>query len=170
MFKKLKKWKILNSNYATPQRGYGMKTNNGPRKCGLQPHERRRGVNLSRLGLRKLRHLCPHGLDASVILNTNKNIWKKYNLSKKDAKNINSALLACSFSASMCFNKNWRLRNYFIYNFSVYRRSLRYVSHRRFVMPAWPDCVAVRERLQRRFFNSAAVHLATWHRRAGLLA
>nr|DAQ67380.1 MAG TPA: hypothetical protein [Caudoviricetes sp.] len=51
-----------------------MKTNNGVRKCGLKPHERRRGVNLSRLGLRKLRPICPHGLKASVILNTNKNI------------------------------------------------------------------------------------------------
>ena len=50
-----------------------------------QTAKRRRGVNLSRLGLRKLRHICPHGLDASVILNTIK-LWKKYYLFKKGRK------------------------------------------------------------------------------------
>ena len=87
-------------------------------------------------------------------------IKKVKNLFKKGRKEQKSAPCKRVLSMRPCF-ENRRLRNYFIYNCSVYRRSLRYVSHRRFVMPAWPDCVAVRERLQRRFFNSAAVHLAT---------
>lgn len=100
---------------------------------------------------------CSHEFDAPMVKPSMK---KVKNLSKKWREEQKSAPCKRVLSMRPCF-ENRRLRNYFIYNCSVYRRSLRYVSHRRFVMPAWPDCVAVRERLQRRFFNSAAVHLAT---------
>lgn len=100
---------------------------------------------------------CSHEVDAPIVKLSMK---KVKNLSKKGRKEQKSAPCKRVLSMHPCF-ENRRLRNYFIYNCSVYRRSLRCVSHRRFVMPAWPDCVAVRERLQRRFFNSAAVHLAT---------